>query len=376
MGAFDHTDPRPATGRSARGLLIAAISALGLMVVIPVTQGQAAARSTSAALCTDPAFTGRVGGAHPPVCHTRPRTSTATGAAGPRGPRGHAGARGRAGPAGLPGLGGPAGAQGGRGATGTAGLSGLTGATGATGASVGVTGTTGTTGATGALGAAGTTGAAGSSGAPGAGGVTGSAGATGAQGASGPQGVTGSGGATGAQGVTGSGGATGAQGATGLQGAGGSAGATGPEGPAGSSPSAEFYALMPTDNASAVEPGHAVEFPRNGPAAGGIARASSTEFVLAAIGTYRVAFSVAVGQAGQLMLAEDSGAGMVELPYTLQGRATAETPIAGEALLATSVPDVVIEVRNPAANPVALTITPEAGGSQPDAASLVIQRVN
>jgi hypothetical protein len=98
--------------------------------------------------------------------------------------------------------------------------------------------------------------------------------------------------------------------------------------------------------------------------------------VLKEIGTYRVAFSVPVTQAGQLMLAEDTGTGMVELPYTLDGRATTDTPISGEALLATSVPDVVIEVRNPAANPVALTITPDAGGPQPDVASLVIQRLS
>jgi hypothetical protein len=74
---------------------------------------------------------------------------------------------------------------------------------------------------------------------------------------------------------------------------------------------------MPTDNTSVVAPGAAVEFPRNGPAAGGIARAGSREFVLGEIGTYRVAFSVPVTESGQLMLAEDTGSGMIELPYTL-----------------------------------------------------------
>ncbi len=122
--------------------------------------------------------------------------------------------------------------------------------------------------------------------------------------------------------------------------------------------------------------GAAVEFPQNGPAAGGIARASSTKFALPAIGTYRVAFSVPVTEAGQLVLAEDTGSGMAELPYTLNGRATADTPISGEALLTTSVPDVAIEVQNPALNPAALTITPKAGGSQPDVATLVIQQLN
>ncbi len=67
---------------------------------------------------------------------------------------------------------------------------------------------------------------------------------------------------------------------------------------------------------------------------------------------------------------------MVELPYTLSGRATADTTITGEALVATTVTDSVIELRSPEANAVALTITPNAGETQPSIASLVIQRLN
>jgi collagen triple helix repeat protein len=305
--------------------LAAVAGTLGLFGAMAVTPSIAAGQSGSARSCNKAAFTGRVGAARPPVCQTPAR--------GALGPRGRAGARGQKG---VTGLSGPSGPEG---------LRGLVGAAGP----VGSAGPAGTAGA------------------------TGSAGATGVAGNVGPAGATGpGGGATGPNGVTGSAGATGAT---------GSAGPTGPEGPTASSAYAEFYALMPSDNAATVAPGAPVQFPENGPTTGVITRhggsslTEATEFVLPVIGTYRVAFSASVTEAGQLVLARNSGGGMVELPYTVYGRAAGTSEISGDALVTTTVTASTLELRNPAGNSTALTITPLAGGAQPAVASLVIQRV-
>jgi hypothetical protein len=93
------------------------------------------------------------------------------------------------------------------------------------------------------------------------------------------------------------------------------------------------------------------------------------------VGTYSVNFSVSVTEPGQLVIALGSGGVMVELPYTVYGRATGTSQIAGDALVATTVANSTVELRNPAANTPALTITPLAGGAQPAVASIVIQRL-
>ena len=138
---------------------------------------------------------------------------------------------------------------------------------------------------------------------------------------------------------------------------------------------------MPSDNAATVAAGAAVQFPENGPTNGVITRNTgsslieATEFVLPNIGTYRVAFSASVTEAGQLVLARNSGGGMVELPYTVYGRATGTSEISGDALVTTTVSGSILELRNPTGNTPALTITPVAGGTHAAAASLVIQQV-
>jgi hypothetical protein len=141
---------------------------------------------------------------------------------------------------------------------------------------------------------------------------------------------------------------------------------------------AEFYALMPPDNAATVGAGTPVQFPQNGPTTGAITRrggSSSTEFVLPVIGTYRVAFSVSVNEPGQLVIGLDSGKGMEELGYTVYGRATGTSQISGEALVTTTVAGSLLELRNPAGNTPALTITPLAGGTHAAVASIVIQQL-
>ena len=136
---------------------------------------------------------------------------------------------------------------------------------------------------------------------------------------------------------------------------------------------------MPPDNSATVGVGDAVEFPRNGPHQGDIARSggtSSSAFVLPNIGTYRIAFSVSVSEAGQLELTLDSGSGAVALPSTVYGRATGTSEISGEALVTTTVINSVVSVVNPTGNSTALTITPDAGGASAAAASLVIEQLS
>lgn len=80
-------------------------------------------------------------------------------------------------------------------------------------------------------------------------------------------------------------------------------GATGPAGLGGILNFADFYALMPPDNAATVAPGTDVSFPQNGPNSGSdIARIGPDSFNLAQIGTYQVLFQVGVSEAGQLEL--------------------------------------------------------------------------
>jgi hypothetical protein len=138
---------------------------------------------------------------------------------------------------------------------------------------------------------------------------------------------------------------------------------------------------MPPDNAATVGAGIPVQFPQNGPSSGVIARRAgsssieATEFVLPGVGTYSVDFSVSVDEPGQLVIALDSGGGMVELPYTVYGRATGTSQIAGDALITTTAASSTVELRNPVGNTPALTITPLAGGTHPAAASIVIQQL-
>jgi hypothetical protein len=175
-------------------------------------------------------------------------------------------------------------------------------------------------------------------------------------------------GTNGANGMNGSPGATGSTGPAGPTGA---TGATGP--PGGVFDFADFFALMPPDNATIVPPGTDVSFPQNGPAAVGslITRLSPAFINLGAIGTYQVLFQVSVNEAGQLDLTLNNA----ELPYTVVGRATGTSQIVGMALVTTTTVDSTLTVRNPAGNPTALTITPLAGGTSPVSAHLVITRI-
>ena len=284
------------------------------------------------------------------------------GCPGPEGPQGPRGAQGPIGPQGPEGIPGPQGPQGETGATGATGPQGPQGPQGETGA----TGATGPQGPQGPQGETGATGATGPQGPQGPQGETGATGATGPQGPQGPQGETGATGATGPQGPQGPQGETGATGATGPQ---------GPQGPQGEPGTvlgyADFYALMPGDNADSVAAGEAVDFPRDAAVSVGISRVDAASFSLAVPGSYLISFFASVDEAGQLVLAANG----VELAYTVVGRATGTSQIVGSAIVTTTESDTVISVRNPEGTATALTLTPSAGGTEPVSAHLVILRL-
>ncbi len=268
-----------------------------------------------------------------------------------------------------PGPPGPAGATGATGAQGPIGPQGPIGETGPQGP-VGATGPQGPIGETGPQGPIGETGPQGPIGETGPQGPVGATGPQGPIGETGPQGPVGE---TGPQGPIGETGPQGPVGATGPQ---GPIGETGPQGPAGEpggiASFAEFYALMPPDNATTVAVGGDVEFPQDGPAFGtDITRGSDTSFVLSTPGIYQVMFEASVDEAGQLVLTLNGA----QLDYTVVGRATGTSQIVGMALVETTTEESVLTVRNPAGNATALTLTPSAGGTNPVSAQLIITKL-
>ncbi|MBR1718237.1 MAG: collagen-like protein [Bacilli bacterium] len=197
-------------------------------------------------------------------------------------------------------------------------------------------------------------------------------GPTGPTGATGPAGADGAIGATGPTGPTGAIGATGPTGPAGADGSIGPTGPTGPTGPSNISSFADFFALMPPDNAATVAPGTDVSFPQDGPNSGtDISRINANSFNLSSIGTYQIMFQVSVTEAGQLELTLNGNA----IEYTVVGRATGTDQITGMYLIETTTINSVLTVRNPADNSTALTITPLAGGTEPVSAHLVIIRL-
>ena len=273
---------------------------------------------------------------------------------GPRGPQGIPGAVGPEGPQGIAGLQGPVGPAGPQGPAGEAGPQGP----------IGLTGPQGPQGPIGLTGPAGPQGIQGE---------PGPAGAVGPTGPQGPVGLTGPAGPQGPAGATGATGATGPQGPIGLTGPAGPQGIQGEPGPAGTVLGfADFYALMPGDNAAPIAAGEDVAFPQDGPNSGdGISRAGAASFILEDIGIYQVMFNPSVDEAGQLVLTLNG----TEIPYTVVGRATGTSQIVGNAIIQTTTAGSVLTVRNPEGTATSLTLTPSAGGTEPVSAHLVITRL-
>ena len=231
---------------------------------------------------------------------------------------------------------------------------------------MGPTGPQGPMGAQGPIGETGPQGPQGPTGAIGPQGPQGPIGETGPQGPQGPTGATGPIGPQGPQGPTG---ATGATGAQGIQ------GETGPQGPRGLPGGvlsyADFYALMPTDNATAIVPGADVAFPENGVIVNtNIGRVSDTDFLLSAAGTYLIMWNATLTEAGQLVLTLND----TELAYTTVGTGAANSEIVGYTIVNTT-GGATITVRNPAANTTDVTLTPSAGGANAASAHLTIVQI-
>ena len=274
----------------------------------------------------------------------RPSTTTQV-IVGPRGPQGPVGPAGPVGPQGLQGEAGPQGPQGLQGEVGPQGPQGLQG-------EVGPQGPQGLQGEVGPQGPQGLQG------------EVGPQGPQGLQGEAGPQGPQGLQGEVGPQGPQGLQGEVGPQGPQGLQGLQGE--------PGGVLSYADFYALMPPDNAATVALGADVSFPQNGPIANtNITRTSDSSFTLINAGAYQVLFEVSVDEPGQLVLTLNGA----ELPYTVVGRATGTSQIVGMAIIETTAENSVLTVRNPTGNATALTVTPLAGGTSPVSAHLVITQL-
>jgi hypothetical protein len=140
---------------------------------------------------------------------------------------------------------------------------------------------------------------------------------------------------------------------------------------AAASPFADFFALMPGDNAATIAINAAVLFPQNGPTSGAtIARTSSSTFQLANVGTYEILFQVSVTEAGQLGLRLNGSV----IANSVVGRAAGTTQITEMCLVTTVVPNSILEVIN-SSSAAALTITPSAGGTMSVSAHLVIKRL-
>ena len=209
-------------------------------------------------------------------------------------------------------------------------------------------------------------------------GPVGPQGPAGEQGPRGPQGVQGVIGPTGPQGPmgaqgpigeTGPQGPIGATGATGAQGPQGEIGPQGPRGlPGGVLSYADFYALMPPDNAEAITPGTDIAFSRNGVIANtNIGRTSDTGFLLNATGTYLIMWNASITEAAQLVLTANGA----ELPYTVVGKGDGFGELTGFTILNIVTPTTVT-VRNPINNTTNITLTPNSGGTDPVAAHLTI----
>ena len=136
----------------------------------------------------------------------------------------------------------------------------------------------------------------------------------------------------------------------------------------------EFYALMPSDNTATIAQGSPILFPSNGPTSGRIIRSSTTpdgEFVLPDLGTYSITWQVSIAEAGQLVLVVNG----TEEVRSVVGRATGTSQIIGNTLLTTSTVNTRISINNPSGNPVALTVSPIAGGTKAVSASIIIKRL-
>ena len=133
----------------------------------------------------------------------------------------------------------------------------------------------------------------------------------------------------------------------------------------------DAYAVMPSDNGTAVAVGADVSFNRiAATSAYDITATTASRFTLGPIGVYQVDFNVPFDGSGQLVLTLNN----VQLAQTVVGK-LATGYVSGSYIIATTAVNSIVTVRNPTGNPTALTISTSLGGTLPVSAHLVITRL-
>lgn len=145
-------------------------------------------------------------------------------------------------------------------------------------------------------------------------------------------------------------------------------GPVGPTGVAGSSGAldfGDFYAIMPPDNAVALNAGDAIAFPRTNVAGkGGItSNLLGTIFTLSAIGSYMVTFQASVTPAAQIVMVLN-GAEQTAAPFdSVVGRAPGTNQMMGMYFITTIAANTTLQFWNPLGDVVPLVLEPAAGGT-------------
>lgn len=152
-------------------------------------------------------------------------------------------------------------------------------------------------------------------------------------------------------------------------------GPTGPTGPGALQQSyADFYAMMPDDNASTVAIGGSVAFPNTSVNVGGSIVydfESTSTFKLIAAGTYLVQFQVSVSESGQLCIKLNG----VEQTNTVVGRSALFSQIVGMSIIQATA-NSTLSIVNVSGNSFPLTLTPAAGGGRAVSAHLIIMQLS
>lgn len=121
-----------------------------------------------------------------------------------------------------------------------------------------------------------------------------------------------------------------------------------------------------------ITSGADIPFSQDGPAYGDdITRASDSSFRLASPGVYMVQYALSVSGGNQVMLTLNGQ----ELPYTTAGHNGDASQLVGVSLVTVDAENSVLTLRNPPENAETLNLTPNAGGSQPVSAHMVITRL-
>ncbi len=159
------------------------------------------------------------------------------------------------------------------------------------------------------------------------------------------------------------------QGPTGTTGSTGPTGATGASGFGFLTRFGNFWATITTTGTTVAQNAE-VAFPNSGPTVGiAYNGASSSEFVLPAIGIYEINWQVLVDEEGQLALYLNG----LLLAQTTVGRRTGSCQIVGSALIITSAANSILSIRNP--GPAPLTIVQNDGGTFTENATLTIKQI-